>query len=171
MRIGSLDHLLPAAKAGDKEAWDNIYMELKRCIIIKFKREKIRYNFHGYDNQDIIQDTISIVHENIHKIDQGLKAYAYQVLKNKVGDKLRQTYGVKHLPSGDTNLEPRETFIDFDPGQNSHLKIIDNAHYNSLLQLMGGLKEICKLYFSAFYKDCMHELHDIYKKMYPENSI
>ena len=165
---GSLDYLLPAAKAGDKEELDKLCRELKSYLNFIYKDK--HYNFHGYDKHDFTQDTILTVLENLNKIDGGIKKYACTIYKNKVGDKLRQAYGVRSIPSGDIKIQPVVTYLTINDVHNSHLEIIEKAHYESLLESMCQLKEICRIYFTALYEDWMDKLHDIYKHMYPGNS-
>jgi len=168
MNIGSLDHLLPAAKAGDEAGLNKLCEELKKYLTSIYIPD---YSFHGYGKQDLIQDTILIILEKIVKIEKGLKSFAYRVIKNKVGDNLRKKYGKRSDDSDEGTMpEPREAHLDYEVPVEPDFEFINRDLKNVIAKRLTGLKKFCQLIWQAATEGLEHKLYDIYQTIYPDQS-
>jgi len=181
MNIGSLDLLLPAAKAGDKAGLNQLCTELDAYL----KLVRIPdYHFHGYEKEDLIQDTIRIVIEKLITIEKGLKAFAYQVMRNLAGNLLRHEYGRKNreaekampiidehgrVRDGD-DLRPIVSRLNADFDLKSSEDVTSSSNVNSILKLLDDVKKICKLYFLAIIENCTDNLYSVYQQLNPGRS-
>ena len=77
----NLDDMLVRARAGDERSLNQLLEEI-RVRLLRFARYRLR-GWRLQDHEDLVQDTLTIVHRDLHKLSETPLIFAYSVFRRR----------------------------------------------------------------------------------------
>ena len=89
------EQLVPLCRAGDKNAWEELYLRYKPRVL-KIAR---RFFLSGGETEDLVQEGMCGLYSAVNGYNQsreGFPAYAYSCIRNRIVDAVKKSLGAKH---------------------------------------------------------------------------